>query len=141
MGSPAGEWNAATGRSAGWETWTIDLTPYAGSQVEISITQANDPGVQGINAFVDDVQVSTGEGTTSFEDDADPLDGWTVPGPPPESPPNPNDWIRTGSVGFEEGSIVSTDDSLFFGFGFEGITDAADRNEVIGRSVGYLLGP
>ena len=36
--------------------------------------------------------------------------------------------------------MVSTDDSLFFGFGFEGITEAADRNEVIGRAVDYLLG-
>ena len=35
--------------------------------------------------------------------------------------------------------MVSTDDSLFFGFGFEGITDTADRNEVMGRSVNYLL--
>ena len=42
---------------------------------------------------VDDVVVSTGEGSTSFEDDGDELDGWTVPGSPPGSAPNPNDWI------------------------------------------------
>ena len=35
------------------------------------------PGV-----FIDDIVVSTGEGSTSFEDDADPMDGWTVPGAP-----------------------------------------------------------
>jgi hypothetical protein len=34
----------------------------------------------------------------------------------------------------------STDDSLYFGFGFEGITGAAAQNEVMGRSMGYLLG-
>jgi hypothetical protein len=142
IGSPPGEWNAATGRSPGWETWEIDLPAgtYGGEDVELSITLASDPGVQGINAFVDDIEVSTGEGTTSFEDDADPMDGWTVPGAPEGSPPNPNDWDRTGSVGFEEGSVVSTDDSLFFGFGFEGISDAADRNQVMGRSINYLLG-
>jgi Peptidase family M1 domain len=42
--------------------------------------------------MVDDIVVSTGEGTTSFEDDADPLDGWTVPGPPAGSEPNVTDW-------------------------------------------------
>ena len=37
-----------------------------------------------------------GAGSTSFEADADPLDGWTVPGPPPGSPGNASDW-RTAS--------------------------------------------
>ena len=68
------------------------------------------------------------------------MDGWTVPGVPEGSDPNPNDWERTGSVGFEEGAVVSTDDSLYFGFGFEAIRSAAARNEVMGRSAGYLLG-
>ena len=44
-------------------------------------------------SFVDDIAVSTGEGTTSFEDDGDALDGWTVPGAPAGSAPNANDWI------------------------------------------------
>jgi aminopeptidase N len=42
---------------------------------------------------VDDIVVSTGAGTTSFEDDGDTFDGWTVPGAPDGSAPNPNDWI------------------------------------------------
>ena len=37
--------------------------------------------------------VSTGAGSTSFEDDGDTLDGWTVPGAPGDSPVNPNDWL------------------------------------------------
>jgi hypothetical protein len=45
------------------------------------------------------------------------------------------------SVGFEEGAVVSTADTLFFGFGFEGITDAATRAAVMGMSMDYLLGP
>ena len=32
-------------------------------------------------------------GSTSFEDDGDTLDGWTVPGAPEGSPGNENDWI------------------------------------------------
>ena len=42
---------------------------------------------------VDDVRVSTGAGSTSFEDDGDTLDGWTVPGAPEGSAANANDWI------------------------------------------------
>ena len=141
IGSPPGEWNAATGRSPGWVTWEIDLSAYAGQTVEVAIAQVNDPAVQGINAFVDDIQVSTGEGTTSFEDDGDPLDGWTISGVARGLRARiPNDWEPTGSVGFEEGSVVSTDDSLFFGFGFEGVSTTAQRNELLGRAMNYLFG-
>ncbi|MPV36374.1 hypothetical protein GB881_04795 [Georgenia subflava] len=42
--------------------------------------------------FVDDVEVSTGEGTTSFEEDGDTTDGWSVLGAPAGSPGNANDW-------------------------------------------------
>lgn len=135
-----GEWNAATGRSDGWEDWEVDLSDYAGEDVELSITYASDSSVQGVGAFVDDVVTSTGEGTTSFEDDADPADGWTTPGPPPSSNPNVNDWTRTASVDFEEGAVVSTPDSLMFGFGLEGIPEVADRNDVMQRSLDYLIG-
>jgi hypothetical protein len=135
-----GEWNAASGRSAGWEQWEIDLSDYVDEgQVEISIAYASDWGTQKAGVFLDDIQVSTGDGTTSFEDDGDALDGWAVSGAPPESNTNPNDWEVTGSVGFEEGAVVSTDDSLFFGFGFEGVSTAAQRNELLGRSMNYLL--
>ncbi|MGH2953295.1 MAG: M14 family zinc carboxypeptidase [Solirubrobacterales bacterium] len=139
-GSPPGEWHASSGRSDGWEEWEVDLSEYAGEEVEISISYASDWQVQGVGAFVDQVEVSTGEGTTSFEDDGDPMDGWTVPGAPEGSDPNPNDWERTGSVGFEEGAVTSTEDTLYFGFGFEGIAGAAARNEAMDRSMGYLLG-
>ena len=43
--------------------------------------------------FLDDVAVSSGPGSTGFEDDGDTLDGWTVPGPPEGSPGNETDWI------------------------------------------------
>jgi Zinc carboxypeptidase len=135
-----GEWNAASGRSAGWEEWDVDLSDYAGDQVEVSITFVSDYAVQGLGAFVDEVEVSTGEGTTSFEDDADPLDGWTVPGEPEGSPDNPNDWERRGSVGFEEGAVVSTDDTLYLGFGLEGVATREERADLLGRSLDFLAG-
>jgi hypothetical protein len=70
-----------------------------------------------------------------------------VPGSPPGSDPNPNDWIRTQSVGFEEGAIVSltptTADffTLYAGFGLEAIQGAAGPNsraEVMDKSLDFL---
>ena len=89
----SGAWWAASGTSDGFEHWVVDLSAFAGNEVEISITYASDDFVQGRGVAVDDVVVSTGEGTTSFEDDGDTFDGWTVSGAPEGSAPNPNDWI------------------------------------------------
>lgn len=91
----SGVWRAASGASDGWEQWTADLAGFAGTNVEVSISYVSDDVTQNPGVFVDDVVVSTGEGSTSFEDDGDTLDGWTVPGQPTGSPGNVNDWIVT----------------------------------------------
>lgn len=88
-----GEWWAATGGSNGPQSWSIDLSAWAGASVEVAITYATDDVVQNYGVFIDDIVVSTGEGSTSFEDDGDVMDGWTVTGPPADSPGNDNDWI------------------------------------------------
>jgi hypothetical protein len=137
----SGPWNASSGRSQGWEEWRIDLTPYAGKQVEVSISYASDWAIQGLGSFVDQIVVPGGDGSTSFETG---MDGWTVPGPPPGSDPNPNDWIRTQSVGFAEGAIVSETPStadfrtLYFGFGFEAINGRTTRADVMDASLDFL---
>jgi Peptidase family M1 domain/Peptidase M1 N-terminal domain len=88
-----GEWWAASGSSDGWERWVIDLSAWAGQSVEVALAVASDFIIQVHGVFVDDVVVSTGDGTTSFEADGDEFDGWTVPGAPDGSPGNANDWI------------------------------------------------
>jgi len=87
-----GQWWAASGTSDGYENWDVDLAAYAGGPVEVSITYVSDVTIQGAGVYVDDVVVSTGPGTTSFENDGNTMDGWTVPGPPEGSPGNENDW-------------------------------------------------
>jgi len=87
----SGEWWAATGRSAGWETWRVDLSRFAGQAVEISLAYASDWVVQRDGVLVDAVVPSTGEGTTSFE--GGDTGGWQVPGAPPEGTYNENDWF------------------------------------------------
>jgi hypothetical protein len=139
-----GEWNAANGSSSGWQQWEVDIPASLGSQVEVSITALSDWGFQQFpGVFIDDIVVSPGDGTTSFEEDDDPTDGWTVSGPP-EDPdgiegPNRNDWERRGGLGIKEGAVVATPDTIYMGFGLEGVTDPATRNELMGRSIGYLL--
>ncbi len=88
----SGSWNAASGDGTGYEQWAVDLAAYAGQNVEVSITYASDDLFQLPGVFVDDVVVSTGAGSTSFEADGNTFDGWTVPGAPAGSAPNPNDW-------------------------------------------------
>ncbi|HET9497314.1 MAG TPA: M14 family zinc carboxypeptidase [Candidatus Limnocylindria bacterium] len=139
-----GSWNAANGSSGGWQQFEIDLSAFAGQQVEVSITVLSDWGLQQFpGVFVDDIEVSTGEGSTSFEDDGDPMDGWTIPGAPQDEDniegPNLNDWTRRGGLGIREGAAITTPDSVYLGFGFEGITDASTRLDVMDRIVEYLL--
>jgi murein tripeptide amidase MpaA len=131
-----GAWNAASGSSGGWEQWSVDLSAYAGKQVEVSIAYASDWSTQGLGVFLDDIAVSTGEGSTDFESD---LGGWVVTGPPPGSAPQGNNFIRMTASGFPEGAVITTRDTLYFGFGFEGISDAQTRKEVMQRAMRYLL--
>jgi hypothetical protein len=120
-----GDWNAATGDSDGYEHWTVDLAPYAGKDVEISLAVVSDEVVQGKGVYVDDVHSTTGEGSTSFEPDTDPGDGWTPTGPPTGSPANANNWTigtarDAGSLGANaeatlarEGEFLDFESQLF----------------------------
>ena len=91
-----GQWNAASGASDGYEQWRLDLSAYAGTSVEIALTLASDESVAFNGVYVDDIVGPGGSGSTSFEADADSLDGWTTPGAPSGSPGNDGDW-RTAS--------------------------------------------
>ncbi len=129
-----GSWNAASGNSAGWQQWRIDLDAYANETVEISIAYASDWAVQNLGVFLDDFVLPDGS-TTSFEAG---FDGWTV-GQPATSGTNANNWIRTDDSGFPVGATISTPDSLLFGFGFEGIATQTERNAVMRRAMRHLL--
>ena len=131
-----GSWHAASGSSAGWQQWSVDLDEWADTgSVEVSITYASDWGTQNLGTFVDDITLPDGT-STSFESG---LEGWTVSGAPPGSAANGNDWVVTTSGGFPVGAAITTPRSLLLGFGFEGIATAAERNEVMGRALDHLL--
>jgi hypothetical protein len=130
-----GAWNAASGNSAGWQQWSIDLSAYAGQSVEISIAYASDWATQGTGVFIDDIALPDGT-STSFETG---LDGWAITGPPPGSGPNANNFIRTDASSFPVGNAIATPHSLLLGFGLEGVSTAAERNAVMGRALDHLL--
>ncbi|MET0863885.1 MAG: zinc carboxypeptidase, partial [Nakamurella sp.] len=134
-----GVWNAATGQTQGWQQWKVDLTPYAGKQVELSISYASDWSTQGVGVFLDDISVladGSPVAETGFEAD---LGGWVVSGTPDAPPSNSNDWLRT-ELGFEEGAITTTQDTIYAGFGYEGLPPA-ERDDLVARSMQHLLAP
>ena len=133
-----GAWNAATGSSAGWQEWNVDLSAFAGKQVEVSITYITDWGTQGLGVFVDDVRVvvdGAETAATSFETD---LGGWATP-PAPAGSRQTNTWTRSQKA-FDEGSATVTDDTVFTGFGAEGLETAAKREDFVRRAMRHLLG-
>jgi hypothetical protein len=131
-----GSWNAASGNSGGWQQWSVDLSAWQGRQVEVAIAYVSDWATQGLGAFVDDITVSTGEGSTSFEGG---LDGWSMPAAPSGSATNANTWVRTDASGFPVGSSVATPSTLLMGFGLEGVTSRQGRADVMERVLGHLL--
>lgn len=128
-----GRWNAATGRSAGWEDWTVDLTRFAGREVELSITTETDGPAARLGAFVDDVAVAVDGAplaSTSFEppsvDPTGAADGWA------------GTWTRTPAV-FGAGAAVVTPATVYLGFGLEDLP--ATRPALLRTALGLLLRP
>ena len=128
-----GEWHALTGSSGGWVQVEIDLSAYAGQTVELYISYASDWGTQGLGVFVDDIELSG----YPLEDFESGMGQWVV-SPPPEGSGAFNNWERISGAGFPEGPAIRTENSVYFGFGFEAIDTAANRNVVMDRVMEYL---
>jgi len=135
-------WNAASGRSQGWQDWQFDLSAYDGQEVTVSISYASDWATQGLGVWIDDIDAPGTAADNGFETD---LGTWVV-GDPTDigSAVNPLDWLVTTDVGFTEGAMTSMDPgdaqfrTLYFGFGFENVEGAAARDELMDRALDYL---
>ena len=132
-----GEWHAASGSSDGWQQWDVDLSGWAGGEVEVAITffGANATNLSGV--MIDDIELSTGE-TTSFEDG---LDDWSLSAVPADDliPPDTSAFFDATFSNYPTGAAVVTEDTIYFGFGMEGIATDDQRNAVMGRAMEYLL--
>jgi Zinc carboxypeptidase len=123
-----GRWHAATGDSRGWQTWTVDLSRYAGRRVEVSISYASDETTEGLGVFLDDVSVVADGMTlarTSFEAG---LDGWRARG-----------WARSRER-YQEGAGVVTATTVYLGFGVEALSSPEMRVGVLRSALRHLHG-
>ena len=132
-----GAWHAFTGSSGGWTDWTVDLSQYAGKKIDIRLSAVTDWGTLGLGTWIDDLRLSDGNTTLESNDfETDTGTGWTI-GPPPAGTDNPtNGWNRRTKE-FQEGGVVTTNDTVLTGFGFEGINETA-RNEFMKRTLTHL---
>ncbi len=132
-----GAWHAFTGSSGGWTDWTVDLSQYAGKKIDIRLSTVTDWGTLGLGTWIDDLRLSDGNTTLESNDfETDTGAGWTI-GPPPAGTDNPtNGWNRRTKE-FQEGGVVTTNDTVLTGFGFEGINETA-RNEFMKRTLTHL---
>jgi hypothetical protein len=130
-----GAWNRFTDTTDGWHQAAVDLSDYAGEQVELSISYVTDPATGGVGAFVDDTKVTTTGGTLDAEGFETALGPWALSGPPAGSPAA-GDFRRGQSFGT---AAVTTGDTVLLGFGIEQATTPAERAAVIGKAMDHLL--
>ena len=136
--NPEQKWNALTGDSDGWQQLAYDLSAFAGSEVELSITYVSDPGTGGIGAFVDDTRV-----VIDGVEDADGFEGETsqwAPGEPPTSSPAGGAEWQIGANLIENVAATSTEDTLLLGFGLEQLASDAARATLLERALDDLIG-
>lgn len=136
-GTNGGEWNSFTGSYGGWIPVAFDLSAYAGQQVEIIVSYVTDPFTGGIGVLVDDTALQV-DGTPTLTDGFEAgFVGWTVPGAPAGSPGNVVDFDLTVGLGGIH-SVISTPDTLLFGFGLEQLENPTDRAAVVGAILNHL---
>jgi hypothetical protein len=104
-----GDWWAATGSSAGWQQWSIDLSGYRGQTIDLAMVYATDWAVQNLGVWLDEVSLF-GQTPEGFEGVG--LGGWergSLAGSP-----NQSTWPEAGSgQTFEEGALIGTKDLTF----------------------------
>jgi hypothetical protein len=72
----AGRWNAFTGSSHGWYPETMDLSAFAGHQIELSFVYWTDPYTLEAGWYLDDIEIPE----LGFFDDVETDAGWTATG-------------------------------------------------------------
>jgi len=71
----AHEWNAFTGSSGDWYQEQMDLTPFAGHNIELYFTYWTDPYTLGLGWYIDDIEIPE---LGFFDNVEGGADGWTV---------------------------------------------------------------
>jgi murein tripeptide amidase MpaA len=131
-----GDWHAFTGSSGGWTTWTVDLSQFAGKKVDLRLSVITDWATLGLGTWIDDLRLTDGATTIEANDFETDTGGWQIGPPPPGTDVPVNGWERQTEE-FREGGVVATEDTIYTGFGFEGINETA-RDEFMKRTLTHL---
>ena len=133
-----GDWNSITGSTDGWQEASYDLTAYAGSEVELSVSYVTDPFTGGVGAFIDDTRIVV-DGTVV---DADGFEGaesdWSAAAPPEGSPTTEGSWVIGGGLVVQY-AATSTRDTHLVGFGLEQLSTPGERHDLMDRALDSLL--
>jgi Immune inhibitor A-like, MAM domain len=122
----------------GWTNVRADLSAYAGGSVDLKISYVTDPASGGIGVFVDDTRITTTGGTLDADGFETDPSLWTPEGAPAGSPPSAAEFvISTALVDIAAG--VTTSDTVLLGYGIEQLATPAERADVLGRIMEYLL--
>ncbi|MDQ0747655.1 hypothetical protein QF034_001886 [Streptomyces africanus] len=132
-----GSWNSLTGASGGWQRVDFDLSAYAGTSVEVSISYVTDPGTGGHGVLADEASLVVGGTAKETEGFETSLGAWKAAGPPAGSPAVLKDWARTGTL-LQTYGAVTTDDTVLLGFGLEHVATAADRAALMRKALASL---
>ncbi|MGW6742911.1 M14 family zinc carboxypeptidase [Streptomyces sp. NPDC055025] len=133
----SGAWNSLTGSSNGWQQVVFDLSAYAGTKAELSLSYITDPGSGGRGVFADDARLAVGGVEQASEGFETSLGAWTTPGAPEGSPAVEGDWARSQEL-FRSYASVTTRDTVLLGFGLEHVLDAGERATLLGKALGAL---
>ena len=135
----SGTWNSFTSgaTAGGWHEAAVDLSGFAGDQVEVAISYVTDPNTGGVGAFVDDTHVIV-DGVDSADGFEGATSTWTVGGPPPGSAPNAGNWQISEKL-LNAFAGTSTEDSLLLGFGLEHLSTDAERADLLERALDDLI--
>ncbi|WP_116050458.1 M14 family metallopeptidase [Amycolatopsis palatopharyngis] len=136
----SGSWNGFTG-SSGWGPATFDLSGYAGHEVEIAVSYVTDPASGEVGVFLDDTSVTVDGQVVEESGFEDGLGPWTIAPPPEGSADTGAAWQRSQSLVQPRAAAVTTEDTVYLGFGLEAIATAEQRANVLGDSLRYLLEP
>ncbi|WP_019885347.1 M14 family metallopeptidase [Streptomyces purpureus] len=135
----SGAWHAFTGASNGWRQASMDLSAYAGKEIEVSLSYISDPGTGGTGVFVDGAKLVVGGAAQDTEGFETSLGAWTVPGAPAGSPGNAVDWARSQGL-FHSQAAVTTRDTVLLGFGLEHVVRAEERGALIRKALRAVHG-
>ena len=132
----SGSWNRMTTTSNGWQQVSFDLSDYAGQQVEVSIAYVTDQSAGGVGAYVDDTRVMVDGAVARAQGFETGLGAWSIQGAPAGSPE-----VRVGFKRAESlfSAAITTSDTVLFGFGVEQLGTPAERAQVLGKAMKYLL--